>query len=375
MDWEVVEEVVPRLKAALETAKERKPDSPVHALLERVYPEQARHSRDSAPHGARSSDSGQPLAVYEQIVAEHWLERKSDISALIEEHGKDVFGARALGELCLRTSPMGADGARVAFLLYNHGQYCMSRQLYQQLRSEEPDPEAYQLSSRDMVHFASAVSECEPTVSGAEDGLSLLGEALVRAGDQPPADERFRMHYGLAGLLMWKWRLTNTPDMLEKSTRHFALAIEAAQEMERLSEARPLGQIAKLQLRLLVGLRKRDGTAERKDVEGFRDAILALDESEAVDSREASYLRWYKAIVHADIGREEAVRESVLRAVREDALVLRDKREDTVEIGGMQYALLRRFIEDNLPFLRNHTRVGYISQALQYASQCPTANQ
>lgn len=71
IDREIVEDVVPCLKAALGTAKERKPDSPVHALLERAYPEQARHSRDGAPHDGRSSDSGQALAVYEQIVAEH----------------------------------------------------------------------------------------------------------------------------------------------------------------------------------------------------------------------------------------------------------------------------------------------------------------
>jgi len=269
---------------------------------------------------------------------------------------------------------MGAHGARVAFVLYNHAQYKMSCQLFQRLRSKESDSGAYQLSSRDMVRFGSAVSECELTVSGAGGGLSLIREELGRAGDQPPAGERFQLHYGLAGLLMWKWGLTGTPEVLEESIRHFAHAIKAAQELERIGEARPLGQIAKLQLRLLAGLRKRDGAIERKDVEGFRDAILVFDESEAADSREASYLRWYKALVHADIGGEEAVHESVLRAVRQDALLPRDKREDTVGIGGIQYALLRRFTEDNLPFCRNHTLVGYISQALQYASQCPTAN-
>jgi len=372
IDWEVVEDFVPRLKAALETAKEQKPDSPVHALLERVYPvEQGPASTGENSH-TNPGDLREDLSIYVQMVAELWHKEKADTGHLIERHGSTVFGARALGEFCLQTSPLGAHGARIAFLLYNHAQYSMSCRLFEQLHEEEAGTGGYVLSARDLIYFGSAVSERDPTVAGAEEGLSLMELGLSIAGDKPAADVRLRLHNSMAGLLMWKWKLTENAGSIDEAIRHLSLAIEAAEEMKREGTARPLGRIAKLHLRLLVGLRRRDGTPERKDFENCRNAILSLDESQAIDSRDASYLRWYKAIVHADTGREDAVREGVLRAVREDSLILRARQEQTVEIGAMQYTVLRRFISDNLPYLRNHTLLGYISQALQFAIQHPS---
>ena len=375
IDWEVVEDVVPRLKAALETAKERRPDSPVHALLERVYPEEQGPASSGATPHATPDDSWQDLSTYVQMVAGRWHDEQADVGRLIEQHGGNVFGARALGEFCLHTSPLGVNGARVAFLLYNHAQYRMSCRLFEQLRAEEASPGEYVLSARDLIYFGSAVSERDPTVAGAEEGLSLMELGLSRAGDNPSADVRLRLHNSMAGLLMWKWKLTDNPGAIDDAISHLSLAIEAAHEMKREGTARPLGRIAKLHLRLLVGLRRRDGTPDRRDSEDCRNAILSLEESQAMDLRDASYLRWYKAIVHADAGREDAVRDGVLRAVREDSLILRERHEQTVEIGAMQYTVLRRFIADNLPFLRNQALLGYISQALQFAIQYPISRQ
>jgi hypothetical protein len=369
IDWEVVEEVVPRLKASLETAKERKPDSPVHALLERVYPEDNWKVNDSSKYGANSFMSVQDFSKYEHSVAQLWSKEHADIKELINDHGNNVFGARALGEFCLVNQVRGENIASVAHLLYNHGQYDMSCQLFERLHLEEVKSDAYQLTSEDFMYYGSAVSECDPTNSGAEAGLRLMDEALSRAGSQPPAKEQLKLHNGIAGLLMWKWFLSNKQEILLDAISHLQTAAEAAQEMQRSNDPLPLGGIGKLYLRLLITLRQRDGSKDRRDIERCRDAILALDESKAIDFRDASWVRWYKTIVHADTGREDKVHESILLAVKEDSILMQNKEVLYLEIGRRQYTILRRFIEHNLPYLRHHTLMGYISQALQYASQ------
>ena len=369
IDWEVVEDVIPRLKASLETAKERKPDSPVHALLERVYPEENWKTDNSSMCDANSMMTNQDISQYEQMVAQLWFNENADITTIINEHSNNVFGARALGEFCLAYHPKGAITAKIAHLLSKHAQYKMSSQLFERLHSEESQPDAYQLSYKELLWYGSALSECDPTIEGAETGLRLMQEALSRVGSHPPATSRFELHNAIAGLLMWKWFLRNNPEVMVETITHLQTAIDAAQEMKISGEAQPLGKIAKVYLRLLITLRQRDDSPDRKDSERCRDAILALDESQSVHPRETSYVRWYKAIVHADIGREDYVHESILRAVREDSMLMQKKEDLYIEIGRMQYTILRRFIEHLLPYLRNHTLMGYISQALHYASQ------
>jgi len=74
---------------------------------------------------------------------------------------------------------------------------------------------------------------------------------------------------------------------------------------------------------------------------------MQLADYEATDDREASYLRWYKIIAHADAGHEDKVREGIINAIQKDRLL------DHPEIGGAQYVMLRRFIDDNMQYLRN----------------------
>ena len=74
-------------------------------------------------------------------------------------------------------------------------------------------------------------------------------------------------------------------------------------------------------------------------------------------------------------GDEEASRDMIFHAVREDAVPERKKSEKGVGIGGEQYRMLRRFIEDNLTFLNNHVLLGQISQALHYGLDAYGENQ
>jgi hypothetical protein len=225
------------------------------------------------------------------------------------------------------------------------------------------------LTPDDLACFGSAVSERDLTIAGAEAGVLLVKKGLERSGQDATARQRLRLHNYLAGLYLWKWRLSNAPAALTESISHLRQATEIAEQMKTSGERRPLGRIAKVYLQLLVALRQQDGTCKRQDSEGCLNAIIALDESSAMDPRDASYLRWYKAIAYADSGLEDAVRETVLQTVQADVMISRQAKENTVEIGQKQYAVLRRFITDNLPFFKHQALLGYISQALQSASQ------
>jgi hypothetical protein len=116
-------------------------------------------------------------------------------------------------------------------------------------------------------------------------------------------------------------------------------------------------------LRLLILKRIKDQNERRPDHENYLKVIVQLNEVNAMDASEASYLRWYKAIAYADSGDERQLKLSIFKAFQMDRLVV-DK-----EVGGFQYVMLRRFIANNLGYLRNQTLLGMISQELQYAHQ------
>lgn len=376
LDWDVVEKVIPQLKAALETAKTRKPDSPIHALLERVFP-----GRDEqrAPDGwvkHEKKDSGVDLQEYQRIVAAVWHDHEQPLKDLAQAHVTSMFGARALGEFCLMTKPLAPETPSVARALYYHQQYDLSCELFEKCREQErPRGPAtgtgpgFLLSPYHLVCFGSATSERDPTLAGADAGLALMREGLNRLEDGTATVDRFRLTNSLGGLLMWKWQLSKDYQVIDEAIKHLRQAKEFADQMAKEVLSYPVGRVAKLYLRLLVGHRMQESLSERADLEGYRDGLLALEERRAANNREASYLRWYKAIALADAGSEEATREMVISAIQKDAMRRRDSEEEAVEIGGTQYTMLRRFIEKNLSYLENHSLLGYISQTLQYASQ------
>jgi hypothetical protein len=76
-----------------------------------------------------------------------------------------------------------------------------------------------------------------------------------------------------------------------------------------------------------------------------------------------SYLGWFQAIALADLGQAEAALRKA-RVTHADDANLRTSAEHW-EIGRRQYALIRRFIEQYLPYLRHHGVVGQIAQLLQ----------
>ena len=92
-------------------------------------------------------------------------------------------------------------------------------------------------------------------------------------------------------------------------------------------------------------------------------AILAASAQPNDDVKGLSYLGWFQALALADLGQGEAALRKARATLADDA-VLRSDAEHW-EIGRRQYALIRRFIEQYLPYLRHHGIVGQIAQLLQ----------
>ena len=110
IDWEVVEEIVPRLKDALLTARERRPDSPVHALLEKVYPEEHHYASKSPKFlnsSVKSKTENTLNSSFEEMIAKQWIEKKEETKGLIRQNKNNVFGMRALGAMCLHSEVNG----------------------------------------------------------------------------------------------------------------------------------------------------------------------------------------------------------------------------------------------------------------------------
>jgi hypothetical protein len=368
IDWEVVEDVVLRLRDSLLNAIERRPDSPVHALLENVYPENKKLNNNVSYATNTFEGSKTEYTVnqeFEKIVAQHWVENKEDIDKLIEQFKNNLFGMRALGELCLQTDSKGEQIFEIAKHLYFLMQYDLS---YRIIKNLEDNPRSYRFTPDNYIKYGSVVSEREQTAKAATEGLLLMKKGLEIAENASEMIKNtepyliFNLYNSIGGLYRWKWQITKSEKDLNEAIENLHRAIEVSNEIES-KENRPVGRIAQLHLRLLVLKRIKSNSTDGYDREGHLSTVLKLDGSVAMDEREASYLRWYKIIAHADAGNERKVREGTINAIQKDALL------NHPEIGGAQYLMLRRFIENNLLFLRNHTLLGLISQDLQYSSK------
>lgn len=287
LDWEEVERVVQVLRSALAEAARGQPDSPVHALLDRVLPAPAVARASGVVLGSpESAADAEPASAYQQLVAAAWLREGATRAALFDEHRRTVFGSRALAFLCL---------------------------------NQPQDPQA-----------VLAYAEC---------------------------------HRRLAGLRQWRWELGHEPAEIDAALAAFETAVQFNQRARELGLLKHPGFLAQARLKQLVLLRIRDGSVDRPDREQHREAILALSALPGDDAKGLSYLGWFQAITLADLGQTEAAQQKALLTLNEDAR-LRVEVEHW-EIGRRQYAQLRRFLGQYLPWLREPSAQGQLAQMLQ----------
>lgn len=364
IDWEEVERLVPLLKQTLLTALHRRPDSPVHALLERVFPEDKTESYLAYSQNTANDNTTTEIvtnSMYEKFIAALWTKNNLKIPELIEQHKSNLLGIRSLGEYCLLTTDAGSEVFKIAEYLYLERQYKLSRAVIQNLEEK-----GYKFTPDNYIKYGSLVAECDYTIEAADKGLKLMHKGLDEALIAVDSDSEnnafllFHVNNGIGGLYRWRYQLTGLVQDLEKAIEYLQYAKDAVNEL--ISHPKqPCGRIAQLHLRLLVLRRIKDQNEQRPDHENYLKVVAQLNVANAMDATEASYLRWYQIIACADSGDDMNLMGLITKALQADNAVV-DK-----EVGGFQYVMLRRFIANNLGYLRNQTLLGMISQELQYA--------
>ena len=369
LDWEEVERVLEPLKLSLEEARKGLPDSPVHALL----PDSVLRATAATAQAAvsyvqtESSPVGAPLEEYQRLVAELWEARGEKVADLFGPHCDSIFGSRSMAYLCLKTDPLSETAIRLANHLNDGEQYQLANELYARQH------EAGKLPRSGVLSYASSYSEANPDIQGADHAIKMVEDAMAKIGPRDPgAPPRAvssliyaECHRRLAGLRQWRWELSRDAADLERAISSFADAIRFNEEARTQGELKHPGFLAQLRLKNLVLLRIRDHSRDRPDVEGNRDAILALQKQPEDHPVGLSYLGWFQAIALADMGAADESNTKALKTFGKDMTL--KKEPEYWEIGRRQYVQLRRFLETYAPHLRNPSLVGRISQVLQAA--------
>jgi hypothetical protein len=365
LDWDEAERLVVALKASLEEAKRGTPDSPVYALLEQVL-------SGSADLGVSRQDfrtQGEPAKVlepYQRLVADYWRKQGCDVKAFLsEKHGRSVFGCRALGYYCLDGPPQPEDQGAILDHLYDLEQYDMVNAIFARWETERP------LSAWELLRYGSAKSEEDQSIGGAKSGLEYSQKALTTIEAQLAASDvssdisetAFHCRSNISGLYFWLWNLDPNDQYLDRAIETLTAALADADRAMKSPRKFAIGRFAQGHMKLLFMLRMQEKDRNRPDKEGHRDSALSAAAEVASHLREASYLRWYQAMVWADMGDRRRSQALAISAIAEDARI-RDL-PGCAEIGRRQYSSLRRFLEQYSAWSPNSDCFGDISQHLQ----------
>lgn len=365
LDYEEVERVVPVLVHALDDAKRGEPDSPVHALLERVLPAEGSPTASGTSPAGSGADAAESLDDYQLIVAQHWAADGKAITDCLDSCASSVFGCRALGRLALTRDSSASDLAAVARRLYHLSQYDLASQLYEKL--DESDT----LELHDRLDYGSTLSELRSDVAAADEGLvqvQRVDDMLApQLADEPLSAatlvDAFRCSYRIAGLYRWRWQLSHSDEDLARAIEYYEQAMDHGSRLDAAAENFAIGRLASCHLTLLLLLRIRDDDPERDDREHHLARVLDLKVDGRHEAIEESYTRWCQAITLADGGDDQGSNRMAMHAFSEDAKVM--DQPGCEVIGRKQYVLLRRYLEAYSSVLRHPSLIGRISQMLQ----------
>lgn len=370
LDWEEVERVVRSLKVALQEAHKGHPDSPVHALLETVL-----RADERAPAGQsgdlprEDAPDGEPLTRYQKLAAECWRAQGESPERLFKAHRHSIFGSRALAYHFLDAGTLNETVRDLANQLNDGQQYRLANTLFSRLKA------AGQLPRASLLAYSSCYSEAHPDLAGAEQAIALVEEAFKDvehefAGSPDSADAiaaYAACHYRLAALYQWRWRLSREAAHLDRAITAFDDAIRYNDRARILGVLKHPGMIAQQRLKQLVLLRIKDQNIDRPDSERHRDAIVEIRTRSDDDPKGLSYLGWFQAITLADMGFGDRADRKALTTYTQDAEVKLDP--TYFDVGRRQYVLLRRFLGEYAPHLRNPALIGRVSQLLQAGLQ------
>lgn len=383
LDVEESQEIQRRLKNALKECVQQKSghvDSPVHALLESVSPAwmHAGVPPVDSPSTPAQHDS---LIEYQSIVAESWFSGSVDdvdqrIGDLLEAHKHSAFGVGALARYCLRaTDPPSSIKTLIKPLVFLE-QYPLVVEIYERLEKLS------MLSSREFARYGSAVSEVDPTPSGAQRAmeLSVRGLNLVKASTKSERDNTESLldiaycHFYAGNLATWWWQMTGSDEQLSDALTHLDSAVKTWNLIwDRLEPAdQPVYLASRAHARLLLLRRAQADDINRPDEEGHAKAVLKL--TQPANTRLASWLHWYQTFILVD--QQKALppdspeeKKLITRAYRQYATDVQLMEQGKPDIARRQYRVLRRFIEKNAAYLRNPRTLGRICHLLQANSE------
>jgi hypothetical protein len=367
LDWDEVERVIPQLQAAIEEARRGTPDSPVYAFLEQVLSASALRKDDTPVEDGKSQSSD--LDAYQKKFAKMWLEKNDpiNIDKLIDEHSSSLFGVRAIGYYALLANLEKAAQTQVAELLFNHEQYDLSAELYEQCDVEG------KLVFNDYLYYGAAFSQAHPDMQGARKGLKILEDARRDAKkrlDENSKDRNAQRDFSyatqnVAAMLSWIWSLSRDESDLQNVITEMRESIRLIEELLASGpEDVPLGRYAHNLLRYAMFLRIAENDPSRLDVEKNLQKILALKPGSEL-SLSASYLRWFQVIILADMGKYDDAQKRANAAIALDIRFA--TKEDETEVGRRQYSELRRLLENYSRFWRDPKSIARVSQIINSA--------
>lgn len=367
LDWDEVERVIPQLQAAIEEARRGTPDSPVYAFLEQALSPSALKKDDAPVEDGKNSNS--ELDVYQKKFAKMWLETQGPIriDQLIDEHCNSEFGVRAVGYYGLLANLDKPTQTRIAEFLFNHEQYDLAAELYEQCDVEG------KLTFNDYLYYGSAYSNAHPDVEGAKKGLRIMEKARGMAKkrmDENPKDRDAQKDYSyatqnVAGLLSWMWSLSRDETDLQNVITELRESIRLIEELRTSGlDDIPLGRYAHNLLRYTMFLRIAENDPNRLDAEKNFQKILALKPGSEL-SLSASYLRWFQVFILADMGKYDDAQKRAQAAIALD--IRYATKEDETEVGRRQYSELRRLLESFSRFWRDPKSIARVSQILNSA--------
>jgi hypothetical protein len=367
LDWDEVERVIPQLQAAIEEARRGTPDSPVYAFLEQALSPSALKKEEPATEDGKNTTSD--LDDYQKKFAQMWLEKKDSIKIekLIDEHSNSTFGVRAIGYYGLLASLEKSDQMKIAEFLFNHEQYDLSAELYEQCEVEG------KLRFEDYLHYGPAYSNAHPDMDGARKGLKILEKARGMAKkrlDENSKDRSAQRDYSyatqhVASMLSWIWSLSRDESDLQNVIAELRESIRMIEELRiaGLNDV-PMGRYAHNLLRYTMFLRIAENDPNRMDVEKNFQKIMALKPGTEL-SLSASYLRWFQVFILADMGKYDDAQKRAQAAISLD--IRYATREEETEVGRRQYSELRRLLENFSRYWRDPKSIARLSHIINSA--------
>lgn len=362
-DYEEAERVVPLITTALREAANQ-PDSPVHALLDRVLQDSTARLTIAMHDGVAYADTPDVLRRYAQIVAGTW-DRATSVDALIEEgHAGSRIGALALYEFCKSQEPPPEGTDAVASDLRRYSEFAASVELFERL-DENGGLEPWRY-----MQYGAAKGAANPGLDGARQSLELQKKGLDQAHsmflEQPTIENRwsyaFCLEYvGRTNARIWRYGDREDRQALEDAIARFSESLAVVGD----SPPPWLEFVLRSHLAHMYLLRARDGRKDRPDDEGHLAAILQLQPNPDARAGTRSTSGWYKVIAQVERGAEDESLRAAVKQLDRDAQLVKIEPSFNPSQG---YIRLLWMMGDYEPERRHRALWGRIAQLLKDAS-------